>query len=43
MRKNSEPIKISAINSHRSISSNNRDNNKKRQSHKTANIKHIKN
>ena len=42
MRKNSEPIKISALKSHRSGSSNNRDNYKKKQSHKTANIIQIK-
>ena len=42
MRKNSEPFKLPTIGTQRSGSSNHRDNNKKRQSHRTANIKHIK-
>ena len=42
MRKNSEPIKVSALKSQRSGSSYNRNNYKNKQSHKTANIKQIK-
>jgi len=42
MRKNSEPIKPPTVRTQRSGSSNNRDNYKKKQTHKTANIKHIK-
>ena len=42
MRKNSETFKLPTIATQRSGSINHRDNYKKRQSHRTANIKHIK-
>ncbi len=42
MKKHSEPLKISAIKSQRTVSSNERENHKKQQSHKTINVKHTK-
>ena len=42
MRKNSEPLKIHEIKDQRTVSSNERENHKERQSHKTVNEKHVK-